>query len=496
MAATKSQDAVITEISEQYVEEASTAEIGTRPAVESSVHDGPSGEPAANVQIATGGVGDVPSAAHGDLPLERFSSLGQRDGYESREASNGTGLYGFDEKVEAGPSAETMFRKEESHVEVSVCGEKNGNSSDMPQVEVESNGPKAEQYPALSGTVEGQKPPLPEEAKGLSKNAQKVLAKQERYKQAKQQRKAQEKEARHQETARKRREWQEKLASLSEEEVKKAQEEKMGLRAQRKEEHKGRKEKLIQAMAEGQNIVIDLEFGDKMKPNEISSLVQQVMFSYSANGKAGVPCRLSLTGCNGDIRKQLERHSGFNNWLLHKEENSYIEVFENRKEDLVYLTADAETVLESLDASKIYIVGGLVDRNRWKGITAEKAARQGIATAKLPIADHMKMLSSQVLTVNQVVDILLQYLDLGDWGKALLQAIPPRKRGPAEPLEGPSKQARYDSDQTSSQRGDPNMDAMSEVGDDHMPVELSRDLSNVESQSASFSQSSVHSVKT
>jgi len=29
-------------------------------------------------------------------------------------------------------------------------------------------------------------------------------------------------------------------------------------------------------MAEGQNIVVDLEFGDKMKPNEISSLVQQV----------------------------------------------------------------------------------------------------------------------------------------------------------------------------------------------------------------------------
>jgi len=102
----------------------------------------------------------------------------------------------------------------------------------------------------------------------------------------------------------------------------------------------------------------------------------------------------------------------------------------------------------------------------------------------------------QVLTVNQVVDILLQYMDLGDWGNALLKAIPSRKRSPTEPLEGPKKQTRYDSDQTSSQRGDPNMDAMSEVGDDPMPVELSRDMSNVESQSASFSQSSVHSVKT
>ena len=124
--------------------------------------------------------------------------------------------------------------------------------------------------------------------------------------------------------------------------------------------------------------------------------VVQVMYAYAANGKAAVPCRLSLTGCNGDIRANLERHAGFDNWLLHKEEKSYIDVFENRKKDLVYLTADSETVLESLDMSKIYIVGGLVDRNRWKGITAEKAERQGIATAKLSITEHMKMLSSQV----------------------------------------------------------------------------------------------------
>lgn len=173
--------------------------------------------------------------------------------------------------VESGPSAETMYRKEESNVAVLECGDKNGSSSDA-QVQEED----LKQGPALSGNVEGLKPPLPLEAKALSKNAQKALAKQERYKQAKQQRRAQEKEARHQETARKRREWQEKLVGLTEEEVKKAYEEKMGLRALRKEELKGRKEKLQQAMQQGQNIVIDLEFGEKMKPNEVSSLVQQV----------------------------------------------------------------------------------------------------------------------------------------------------------------------------------------------------------------------------
>ena len=98
--------------------------------------------------------------------------------------------------------------------------------------------------------------------------------------------------------------------------------------------------------------------------------------------------------------------------------------------------------------------------------------------------------------MNQVVDILLQFLEVGDWGKALFTAIPSRKRGATELLEGAAKQTKYDSDQTSSQRGDPAMDAMSEVGDNPMPVDLFREMSNVESQSASFSQSSVHSVKT
>ena len=62
----------------------------------------------------------------------------------------------------------------------------------------------------------------------------------------------------------------------------------------------------------------------------------------------------------------------------------------------MYLTADAETVLDDLDMSKIYIIGGLVDRNRWKGITLKKSAEQGIQSAKLPIGNYLKMSSSQV----------------------------------------------------------------------------------------------------
>ena len=93
---------------------------------------------------------------------------------------------------------------------------------------------------------------------------------------------------------------------------------------------------------------------------------------------------------------QLKRLPGFDNWIIQKENRPYIEALQEQKENLVYLTADAETVLEELDLKKIYIVGGLVDRNRWKGITMKKAKEQGIQTAKLPIGNYLKMSSSQV----------------------------------------------------------------------------------------------------
>lgn len=48
------------------------------------------------------------------------------------------------------------------------------------------------------------------------------------------------------------------------------------------------------------------------------------------------------------------------------EERPYLERFADRKNDLVYLTADAEETIQELDAAKVYVIGGIVDRNRHK----------------------------------------------------------------------------------------------------------------------------------
>lgn len=120
------------------------------------------------------------------------------------------------------------------------------------------------------------------------------------------------------------------------------------------------------------------------------------MYCYAVNGRCSCPGHLWLTGCNGEMEKQLQRLPGFDKWIIEKENRSYMEALNEQKENLVYLTADSESVLDELDPEKYYIIGGLVDRNRWKGITMKKAQEQGILTAKLPIGSYLKMSSSQV----------------------------------------------------------------------------------------------------
>ncbi|XWS19292.1 hypothetical protein CRYUN_Cryun31cG0003300 [Craigia yunnanensis] len=273
-------------------------------------------------------------------------------------------------------------------------------------------------------------------AQTLSKNAQKKLLKQQKFEAKKAEKKALIKEQKQRAAERKRKEWKEKLAVLTEDERRELIDSRKELRRERMEkrsEERGEKfQRLTKAKESGQNIVVDLEFSHLMTHSEIHSLVQQIMYCYAVNGRCSFPAHLWLTGCQGEMETQLQRLPGFDKWIIEKEKQSYIQAFSDQKDNLVYLTADSETVLDELDPTKVYIIGGLVDRNRWKGITMKKAEEQGILTAKLPIGTYMKMSTSQVLTVNQVIEILLKFLEIRDWKASFFQVIPQRKRSEAD----------------------------------------------------------------
>ena len=109
--------------------------------------------------------------------------------------------------------------------------------------------------------------------------------------------------------------------------------------------------------------------------------------------------------------------------------DKYIDLCAADKDKLVYLSADSENLIDKLDDSMTYIVGGIVDHNRYKLLTFKKANEQGIKHARLPIRENIELTTSAVLTVNHVFEIIASYYkNNGDWKKALHEAIPERKR--------------------------------------------------------------------
>ncbi|KAJ9658590.1 tRNA (guanine(9)-N(1))-methyltransferase [Neophaeococcomyces mojaviensis] len=99
------------------------------------------------------------------------------------------------------------------------------------------------------------------------------------------------------------------------------------------------------------------------------------------------------------------------------------------KGEIIYLTSDSPNTLTELKPYHTYIIGGLVDKNRHKGICYKTARDKAVKTAKLPISEYMQMTSRFVLATNHVVEIMLRWLECGDWGQAFLQVMPKRKGG-------------------------------------------------------------------
>ena len=94
----------------------------------------------------------------------------------------------------------------------------------------------------------------------------------------------------------------------------------------------------------------------------------------------------------------------------------------------MYLTSDSDHTLDHLDNTKTYVIGGIVDRNRLKGLTTTKARKMDIATARLPIDRFLHLCATKVLTCNHVFEILLKYRERdNDWKEALLEVLPARK---------------------------------------------------------------------
>ncbi|EPQ58935.1 hypothetical protein GLOTRDRAFT_69968 [Gloeophyllum trabeum ATCC 11539] len=292
---------------------------------------------------------------------------------------------------------------------------------------------------------------LTEETKPLSKNAQKKLAKAARFQAMKLERRAREKEQRKE----KKRIRAEKRAAGELDSDEEREEE--ARRKRRKGD--GGKQQIF-----GARVVIDLGFDELMSEKEITSLCSQLAYTYSANRRSSNPFSSLLFTClNGRTLTRLETvgDASYKRWtntewwtdgyeklwdaespdskpagVANPQEPAEAGTDADRptvrskvpKESVVYLTADSSEELLELKEGETYIIGGIVDRNRYKNLCLNKANAAGIRTARLPIGTYLSDLPTRkVLTVNQVFEIMLKWVETRNWEQALYAVMPKRK---------------------------------------------------------------------
>ncbi|XP_037020010.2 tRNA methyltransferase 10 homolog B isoform X2 [Artibeus jamaicensis] len=194
------------------------------------------------------------------------------------------------------------------------------------------------------------------------------------------------------------------------------------------------KEKLLEARHSGPRLCIDLSMTHHMSKKELSRLAGQIRRLYGSNKKASRPFWICLTGFGTDsplYEECLRMNDGFSSYLLDVTEEDCFSLFP--LEALVYLTPDSECALEDVDLNKVYILGGLVDESIQKKVTFQKAQEHSVKTARLPIQEYMvrrqngKNYHSEILTINQVFDILSTYFETQNWPEALKRGVSSRR---------------------------------------------------------------------
>jgi tRNA (guanine9-N1)-methyltransferase len=109
----------------------------------------------------------------------------------------------------------------------------------------------------------------------------------------------------------------------------------------------------------------------------VVSLSSQLAYTYSANRKATRPFEhLIYTSLGGKTLCRLEGvgDAGYKRWTgVEWWAESYEKLWEpsdsrtpTHRDAIVYLTADSDVELTELKEGEVYIIGGIVDHNRYK----------------------------------------------------------------------------------------------------------------------------------
>ena len=203
------------------------------------------------------------------------------------------------------------------------------------------------------------------------------------------------------------------------------------------------KEKKYQGLIEAYNsnfiICFDLNYNTYMDWKEQKSLISQLSSSYSINKHCKKKINFYFTNMTKEIKERLNKNNA-ENWKVHYNEKPFFLIDEliSLKKEFIYLSPDAEEDLDNVTDDKIYIIGGIVDRNVIKNLSKSRVNNIKnenneikIDIKRLPLQKYMKDIGNIVLNINTVVEILSGYMDMDEkeknWKIVFENTLPKRK---------------------------------------------------------------------
>jgi len=172
------------------------------------------------------------------------------------------------------------------------------------------------------------------------------------------------------------------------------------------------------------HVAIDCKYDHLMSDQDLTKLGKQVAWCYKVNRRCEHPVQYHLCGMTQNLRNHLDPTHP--NWDVHYHDSLEITP-SGPSSNIVYLTAESDYVLDTLEPGLVYVIGGLVDHNHQKGYCHQLAEKQQLRTARLPLSENVDMKTRRVLTVNHVFEILLAYRSTQDWKSAILKVLPEKK---------------------------------------------------------------------
>ena len=175
-------------------------------------------------------------------------------------------------------------------------------------------------------------------------------------------------------------------------------------------------------------LVLDCSYDELMSDKEITSLAGQIKEVYSKCNRLEKPARFVVYGTHvARLKAALDKHP-WQRWSnFEPRDGSFWDPAHNwDKEKVFVLSSEADSVLQDVPEGSVIVIGGIIDKNRHKGVVHRKAIENGFRTFRLPLEENADV-RLKVLTCNSCAGIVMDFVESGDWKESVSKNVPKRK---------------------------------------------------------------------